>query len=71
MNREEFLTELKEILENDDISFDSDFSEISEWDSLSIITLAAFLNKHFGIKSDVGELSKLKNPEELMKFVGI
>ena len=41
MNEQEFLSRMKNILDNENISMDSALSEIEEWDSLSVVSYIA------------------------------
>ena len=47
MNEQEFLSRMKNILDNENISMDSTLSEIEEWDSLSVVSYIAFANSVF------------------------
>ena len=48
MNREEFLEHLQDILQRDDpLTSDMELRDIPEWDSLSMMAIAAFFDQHF------------------------
>lgn len=72
MNRTEFLTKMQDILQKDDkLSFDTQLSELEEWDSLSKITTLAFLDREFSITMLVSEIENFKTIEDIAKKCGI
>lgn len=72
MNREEFLVKMQDILQKDDgLSFDTQLSELEEWDSLSKITTLAFLDREFSITMLVSEIENFKTIEDIAKKCGI
>ena len=48
MNEKDFMLKIKEILDNEAVTMDSVLADLEEWDSLSIITFAAFANTQLG-----------------------
>ncbi len=72
MNREEFLTKLKDILQTEaDITFSTDLFDIDEWDSLSMITTVAFLDNECGQKVTVKDVQEIDTVEQLAKIAGV
>ena len=51
MNKEQFLTELQDVLQRDDPVLENDvLADYDEWDSLSKMAIMAFFDKDFGVK---------------------
>ena len=51
MNKVDFLEKFVDVLQTeDDIDFDTKLEDIEEWDSLSMISTVAFLDKDFSTK---------------------
>jgi len=67
MSREEILSKVQDIFRDifDDeslvISDDTNADDIEDWDSLNHINLVSAIEKEFGIKFALGELTSLKN----------
>ena len=72
MNKEEFLKEIENILQSDNqLSFNTELSEIEEWDSLSRMTLMVFLQNNFNIKVTLSELQELKTVNDIAQKAGL
>ncbi len=72
MTREEFLTEMQDVLQTDmELAFDTVLSDLDEWDSLSIMATMAFIDKNFGVKLRVADIKAIKTIEDLAKKAGI
>ena len=50
MNEKDFMTKIKAILDNEDVTMDSVLADLDEWDSLSIVSFVAFANSSCGKK---------------------
>ena len=48
MNEKEFVSKIREILDNESVTMDSALDDIDEWDSLSAVSFIAFANSSFG-----------------------
>ena len=48
MNEKEFMTKIKAILDNEDVTMDSVLEDVEEWDSLSIVSFVAMANASCG-----------------------
>ena len=48
MNEKEFMAKMKAILDNEDVTMDSELADIEEWDSLSIVSFVAMANASCG-----------------------
>ena len=48
MNEKDFTAKIREILDNESVTMDSVLADIEEWDSLSIVSFAAFANSSCG-----------------------
>jgi acyl carrier protein len=69
MNQNEFLIELANILDYDDlIRPDQDVATIDVWDSLGILSVMQLLSD-IGIKIQVEKITELQNIDELLKIV--
>ena len=72
MTREEFLTEMQDVLQTDtELAFDTVLSDLDEWDSLSIMATMAFIDKNFGVKLRVADIKALKTIGDLAEKAGI
>ena len=72
MNREEFLDELQNILQREDIlTPDMKFADIPEWDSLTLLSVSLFINSKFNIVLNFNQVKELVVVEDLLKRVGL
>ena len=74
MNRNEFLEEMKNILqyENEEaLTYDTNLMDVDEWDSISIISVVAFLDSQFGKKVTVADLQNVDTIDDIAKIAGI
>lgn len=72
MTREEFATEMKEVLQTDaELSADTVLAELDEWDSLAIMATMAFLDKNFGVKLKLGDFSELNTIGDVAAKAGL
>lgn len=75
MSNTEILEKLKqifrEILDQEDIELteNSSSSDIEGWDSLMHITLIGAIEDEFGIKIDMGSLSKMKRIDAIIDVI--
>jgi acyl carrier protein len=66
----EFLAEqLVEIFEIDEVKPLDTLRDFELWDSLSVISLIAVLDEHFGINIEATELAEVITVEDLYSFV--
>ena len=69
MNKEQFLTELQDVLQRDDPVLENDvLADYDEWDSLSKMATMAFFDKNFGVKISLKEIGALKTVKDLLKL---
>jgi len=72
MTREEFLTEMQDVLQTDaELKFETVLADLDEWDSLSIMATMAFIDKNFGIKLRAVDIKAMNLIEDLAKKAGI
>lgn len=69
MNEKDFMLKMKEILDNEDVTVDSVLADIEEWDSLSIITFAAFANSTLGKRVAPAEIRGCATIRDLFALV--
>ncbi|MBQ7543917.1 MAG: hypothetical protein IJT02_03140 [Synergistaceae bacterium] len=48
MNEKDFTAKIREILDNESVTMDTVLADVEEWDSLSIVSFAAFANSSCG-----------------------
>lgn len=48
MNEKDFMSKIREILDNESVTMDSVLADIDEWDSLSAVSFIAFANSSCG-----------------------
>ena len=53
---EEYLTEMKELLEVENLEMDNEFSSFDAWDSLTILAVLAFCSSEYGISLSAEEV---------------
>ncbi len=69
MNKEQFLTELQDVLQRDDPVLENDvLADYDEWDSLSKMATMAFFDKNFGVKISLKEIGELKTVKDLLNL---
>lgn len=72
MNKVDFLEKFVDVLQaEDDIDFDTKLEDIEEWDSLSMISTVAFLDKDFSIKVSIEEVKNFKTVGDIAKKAGL
>lgn len=73
MDKQKFLEMLTEILEADagTIKGDEDLENLSNWDSLAVITFIAAVDEKMNFVVSGEQLSKAKTVGDLMALVGI
>ena len=72
MTRDEFLIEMQDVLETEDkLSFDTVLGELSEWDSLAIMSTMAFLDRTFGVKTSMSDYTSMNTIEDIAVKAGI
>ena len=74
MNRDEFLTKMQDILQyehDEELTYATNIANLEEWDSISVISIVAFLDSEFGKKITVNDLKDVKTIEEIAMLAGI
>ncbi len=66
---EHLKNQMVEIFEIDDVQSDDVLREYELWDSLSVISLLAVLDEHYGINIEADDLAEIETAGELMSFV--
>ena len=75
MNEQQIYEKLEEIfmdvfdLDEVDLFEDTTADDIDEWDSLEHINLIEAVEKEFGMKFKMGEVSTMKNVGEMVKII--
>lgn len=71
MTSEEFLAEIKEALELDDldIKMDDNFREYEEWDSLTFLTLMTLMNEKYGVALDIDTFNGISTWRDLYQLL--
>lgn len=73
MKKQDFLYELKEALEFDNVKFseETDFNKIEGFDSLHVMMIIAFVDNKFGKRLTAKQLFNISNVRSLMELIGI
>ncbi|WP_298069921.1 acyl carrier protein [uncultured Mailhella sp.] len=72
MTRDEFLTEMQDVLQTEEeISFATVLKDLEEWDSLSLMATMAFLDKTFGVKTNMSDYRDMKTIEDIAQKAGL
>ena len=61
MTKEEFLTEMQDVLQTEDtLTAETVLSDLAEWDSLSMMATMAFFDKNFGVKIGLKDFKEIE-----------
>ena len=72
MTTEEFMVRLRDVLQTDaDLSTDTVLADLEEWDSLAQMATMSFLNRDFGVKTNIAELAALGTVADLAHKAGL
>ena len=72
MNREEFLTELVELMMLDsEPELATELSSIAEWDSMTRLALLSLFEDNLNIQIDAEDLADLNTIQELVDLAGL
>lgn len=72
MTKEEFLEEMKEVLQRDDaLAWDTPLEDIEEWDSLALMGTAAFLSHAFSVRVGMDDFKAMKTIGDIGKAAGL
>ena len=72
MTKQEFLEKFQTALQIENpISEETVLAELSEWDSLAMITTVAFLDKEFGVVSNFAEVQNMQTVKDIMAKAGL
>ena len=74
MKTEDFINELKDALEIEDedlkITLETNLKELEDYDSLSVLSIIAMIDKNFGKQIPSADLVKVTTVGTLMKLIG-
>lgn len=72
MNKDEFLEKFVDVLQTEEsINFDTVLEDLDEWDSLSMISTVAFLDKDFSKKITIEDVKGFKTVGDVAKKAGL
>jgi acyl carrier protein len=72
MNQAEFLEELQDLLQRDDpLSPDLELRDLPEWDSLSMMSIAAFFDRHFNQTLTFPDFESFQTVADLLAKAGL
>ncbi len=72
MTSEEFLNEMQDVLQTEDnLTMDTVLSDLTEWDSLSIMATMAFLDKNFNVKTTMKDYKNMETIGDIAKKAGL
>ena len=72
MTRDEFLTEMQDVLQTDDtLTAETVLGDLAEWDSLAMMATMAFLDKNFGVKVGLKDFKDMNTMADLMTKAGV
>ncbi len=72
MNKEEFLTNMQDVLQTEeDLNYETVLEDLDEWDSLSVMATMAFLEKNFNIKTTMKDYKEMKTIGDIAKKAGL
>jgi acyl carrier protein len=73
MNKEQFISDLKDLLELDDckvVKLSTVLVEFDEFDSLSILSLIAYVDHNFGERLSGEDVFKINDVTSLISLIG-
>ena len=74
MKKEEFIEELKDALEIEDedkkITLETNLKDLEEYDSLSVLSIIAMIDKNFGKQIPSADFTKVTTVNTLMDLIG-
>jgi len=74
MKTEDFIDELKETLEIEDedqeITLETNLKELEEYDSLSVLSIIAMIDKNFGKQIPSKDFARITTVKSLMDIIG-
>lgn len=72
MTKEDFINEVNEQLDIDDveIKIDTNLQDIEDFDSFAILSLVALIHKKFKVQLKANKLQKIKTISELILLIG-
>jgi len=74
MKTEDFINELKDALEIEDedqeINLETNLKELEEYDSLSVLSIIAMIDKNFGKQIPSSDFLKITTVSSLMELIG-
>lgn len=62
---EKLLTKIQDLLDVQDLTLDSILNQYEEWDSLTMVALVSFAQKHYQINITLDELGACKNVKDI------
>ena len=70
MSTEEFLTNIKQILETDeDLTLETKLEDLKDWDSFSLTDFLALCDEHTSRRIETDELKDAKTVNDLYKII--
>ncbi len=71
MNKQQFLNDLEDILQREEPCTENDnLDEYEEWDSLSQMSLIAYMDRTFGVKLGFDNFENVKTVADLIELAG-
>lgn len=72
MTKEEFITEMQEVLQTDaELDMNTVLADLDEWDSISVMATMAFFGKNFGLKLGLADFQAFKTLGDIAVKAGI
>lgn len=72
MTRNEFLIEMQDVLQTEDtLTAETVLSDLTEWDSLSMMATMAFFDKNFGVKIGLRDFKEIETMVDLITKAGL
>ena len=74
MKKKEFIDELKDVLEIEDedqeITLETNLKDLEEYDSLSVLSIIAMIDKNFGKQIPSSDFVKVTTVSSLIELIG-
>lgn len=71
MNKSEFLKDMEDILQREDVCYETDELDVyDEWDSLAKMSMIAYFDRQFNLKVSLNELKKINKVADLIRLAG-
>jgi len=71
MKKQDLIEEIKNVMQREkNLTLEMELKDIEEWDSLTVVGIAALYDKFMGIKIEINDINKCKTISDIVKLAG-